>query len=201
MRMPAAFIAGSLVPLGFVASPKVSPEDGAVVRRVKLTHYLLATLAICSELQSIMWATIAANKLTEASHAPAAGVMQLLERDYQLEWIGCNVTFMIGLIGLAACLSTFAFVGFGGARRVALCFMAASMSMMVSIINTGISKGDGQGFGFGGNFFDLVVLYHRLLMARALGGHGFFCIASLLLYAATAALGVRELLRTGKEHA
>ena len=76
MRAPAALLAGAVVPIGFMASPKIVPEDprwlvtclrlSAVSRvlvhrmktcdlakkRVKRMHYVIASVAICCFLDS-----------------------------------------------------------------------------------------------------------------------------------------------------
>ena len=50
-----------------------------------------------------MYSTVAVNSLTEAAHLPAEGVHELIGRDYELEWLGCNVCFYNALLfGLAA---------------------------------------------------------------------------------------------------
>jgi len=195
MRGPASFLAGSMVPLGFFAAPKVSEGDSPTMKRVKRLHFVIATITIACELLTVMWSTVAVNKLTEAAALPAESVMQLLSRDYELEWIGCNVNFMIGLLGFASCLVTFAFTSFGPAKHFVSLFMSASFCLMMSIINDGVAKGDGGDFSFAGNFAGLLMRYVQLLITRIWKSPGICSVASVALFTASVTCAVKMLLR------
>ena len=65
MRIPAALVAGAVIPLGFVAAPQLEKgKEGTVQRLVKIVHALLGILTLSMELITIVWSTISVNKLT-----------------------------------------------------------------------------------------------------------------------------------------
>jgi len=195
MRMPASFLAGAMVPMGFAAAPTISKEDSLMMKHAKSFHYIMATVTISCELLTVMWSTVAVNKLTESTVDSAPSVIHLLNRDYELEWIGCNVNFMIGLLGFASCLVSKAFISFGPAKKFISCFVAASVCLMLNIINVGVAQGNGSDFQFGNNFGDLVKRYIVLLFAHAVNKPGIFSISSVLLYCVSAAFALKRLLR------
>jgi hypothetical protein len=89
MRMPAAFLASLILSLTFgmkLPSSKNEKND----RRYALLNTFVGTISLLSELNAIVQASVAVNKLTETLPAPAASVLALLQRDYQLAWLGTN---------------------------------------------------------------------------------------------------------------
>ncbi|CAE7725483.1 hypothetical protein AK812_SmicGene26168 [Symbiodinium microadriaticum] len=177
MRAPAALLAGAVVPIGFMASPKIVPDDPRWLKRVKRMHYVIASVAICCHLTTVVWSTITVNKLNERSPPPAGSLMQLLKQYYELPWIGCNVNFIMGLLAFACLLVTFSLASVSAASynlvcRPVACTVAAAICLMISIVNDGVSQGDGAegGLRFGSNMLMLFVRYVSLLAAHALKG-------------------------------
>lgn len=172
LRVPAAVIAGAAIPLGFAAAPKPDRYDTRMKRFLKVVHLLLALVTIGTELMTILWSTVSLNKLAEVAVAPSNGVMELLARDFELQWLGCNVHFFLGLCSLAAMTGFNVLINFGAALgRIGAFSSGAGVFMMISILNDGIAQGDGTGARFGMNVFSIVRRYLQLLFARAARGH------------------------------
>jgi len=98
--------------------------------------------------------------------------MQFLQRDYELPWIGCNVNFILGLLTFAGLLVTFSLATHGPVCKPVACTVAAAICLMVSIVNDGVSQGDGVvgGVRFGSNMASLFARYICLLAKHALKG-------------------------------
>ncbi|CAE7359594.1 ISPF [Symbiodinium natans] len=175
MRGPAALLAGAVVPIGFAASPKITSEDPPWLKRVKRLHYVIASVAICCHLTTVVWSTITVNKLNETTPPQVGSLMQLLKQYYELQWIGCNVNFIMGLLAFACLLVTFSLASVSPAShglvcKPVACTVAAAICFMVSIVNDGVSQGDGGGVRFGSNMFFLFARYVTLLATHALKG-------------------------------
>lgn len=117
VRGIAVFIMGAAVPLGFFALPRFESGDTLKVAQARRLHYLVATVSICCQLVAIWFATVAVNKLTQTRSMPAASVGDVLVRDYKMAWLGCIVSFLLGLFGFTVNLVTFAIVSFGAAGK------------------------------------------------------------------------------------
>jgi len=78
MRAPATIIASSIVPIGFLAPIPVEDPSGEPESRFRKTlrvlYTVVAVFSLSSEVLSVVWATTAANKLTEAQALPAETV-------------------------------------------------------------------------------------------------------------------------------
>ena len=82
-----SFASLGMIPLGFVGAPRLTESDGPDLRRLKVLYLLVSVFALISELVSMVWCTVAVNKLSEATSEPASSVVVLLERDYELAWL------------------------------------------------------------------------------------------------------------------
>lgn len=182
MRAPAALLAGGIVPLGFFAAPKIEPTDSVAHKWVKRIHYLVASIGICCELIAVVWSTVAVNKLNEAASNPSLSLMELLQRDYELPWIGCNVNFILGLMAFASLLVSYSYVSFGAVSRPITCTVCAAECLMISIVNDGVVQGDGRegGVRFGCNLFSLIKRYGVLLVTHAAHGNRFTLLLAFL---------------------
>lgn len=180
MRAPAALLAGAIVPLGFFAAPKLEKDDSPREKFVKRLHYLVASIGICCELIAVVWSTVAVNKLNEAAVHPSMSLMELLQRDYELPWIGCNVHFIVGLMAFASLLVSYAYVSFGAVSKPIACVVCAAECLMISVVNDGVVQGDGRegGVRFGCNLFSLIKRYGFLLITHAVHGHRLTLLAS-----------------------
>ena len=69
----------------------------------------LAVFTLSTELVTIVYATIAVNKLREAPAAPTRTLFELLERDYEMGWLGVNVHFFSGLISIVSAFAVRAY--------------------------------------------------------------------------------------------
>ena len=183
MRVPAALIAGAVIPFGFAAMPKPTPGEARGRRLAKITSALLASFTLATELITIVYATVAVNKLREVTSEPSSSLMDLLRRDYEMGWLGVNVHFFAGLMSLAVMSSISVWLNFGmRVGRAAAFGASAAVCLMIAIVNNGISQGDGTGdFRFGGNLLTLTIRYLTLL-AR----NGFYNGPRFLLWAALA---------------
>ena len=77
MRVPAALVAGSIVPLVSFAGPRHSAEDDPFTSIVKRLHFGVALAAFCSGLLSVTYATVAVNSLTESNVTVAQSVVEV----------------------------------------------------------------------------------------------------------------------------
>lgn len=190
MRVPAALIAGAILPVGFAAAAKPVRNEDAAIRVIKIFGAFLAIFTLSSELITVVYSTIAVNKLKELPHEPASSVTVLLARDYEMEWLGVNVHFFGGLISLASVTSLFVWLNLGARVGKAAALAAASaVSLMLAVVNNGIAKGDGSGSRFGSNLLGLTVRYLVLLVHNGLwrGPRALLLCSIALALAATVA--------------
>lgn len=183
---PASMIAGGLVPLGFLAE-KIS-GDGKNKNRLQTIYFLIAVFSLANELMAIMYATVASNKLTETVVAPAASVFALLQRDYELSWIGTNVHFMTGLFGFMAMIGIRAYAFLPKSIHLPAAGIAGSFFLaMLSVVNRGIAEGNRQGQVFGCSIFSLMMRYVGLLFNQSFTrGHPLAILAGILGLGSTA---------------
>mmetsp|Transcript_158347 Transcript_158347/g.485158 ORF Transcript_158347/g.485158 Transcript_158347/m.485158 type:complete len:307 (-) Transcript_158347:302-1222(-) len=200
LQRSATFAAGVTVPLGF-SGPQLSKEDSRRIARLKHVHYLISTATLCCHLIAIVYATIAVNKLTEVVVRPSSSVMELLVRDYHLAWVGCNVHFIAGLLGMAATLITTAQMMFGPAARPASCMVFSVMLQMMAAANAGIGQGEGLQGGqkFATNFPHLVLVYLRLLLTQTVSSWSILTVASAIAGAVSLLLTVSLLSRSASD--
>jgi hypothetical protein len=175
MRVPAALVNGAAVGSAFALVP--TPGDPAPIAVFKRVHTLLAIATIASELNAVVTATVAINKLSEVESEPTSSVVSLLlSEGYELPWVAVNVQFFAGLFGLAAmvlirALATMAAVPSVG--RISACLMASAVLLMASVVNDGVAKtgvvpnGPTRQLPFGGTLFALTYRYMQLLWMRA----------------------------------
>jgi len=192
MVTPASIIAGALVPLGYIVplpSPRAEGEPVFVAILRKL-HLVIATASLCSELLSVMWATVAVNKLTEAAVAPAISTWALIQRDFQLPWLAVNAHFVLGMLGFMSMIATRAYLSAAGTPfgLGAAGFASSGLLLMMSVVNRGVASGGGEGQRYGGSALALVARYAVLLLRQALFHVGPLEILSILL--GCASLGV-----------
>lgn len=192
MRVPAALFVGAVLPLSF-GFPMPLTNSTRVNVAARRANIVLGVSALMSELVALTYSTVALNKLTEVAHAPAASVMALLHRDYERQWLGCNVFFLLGLFGIAT------MVGMRGALALGVkfgalpaCVCASAIMLMTSIVNDGVRQGDGtaDGVRFGASMLSLIFRYGRLLCAHAWHSGGPLAIASIVSAFAAGALMV-----------
>lgn len=76
MKLPASILAGALVPLGMMAPLPIKgkEQESKVQKRLRRLYYVTAVFSLVSQLVSVMWATVAVNKLIETKIDPAASV-------------------------------------------------------------------------------------------------------------------------------
>lgn len=177
---PSAMLAGGLVPLGFLAGP--IPDHTPALQKLRRVYYVLSIASLSNELLAITYATVASNKLTEVAAAPAASVFALIKRDYELQWVGCNVHFLGGLLGFVGMVLIRAYALFPAAlNRSAAGIGGAALLAMVSVVNAGVAQGDGRGGAFGGNVVSLGMRYLWLLVRNVWQTKGVVALAALLL--------------------
>jgi len=176
---PAAMLSGGLVPLGFLADP--IPDHTPILHKLKCVYYFLSVASLANNLVAIMYATVACNKLTETVVTVAApSAFALIKRDYELAWVGCNVHFMGGLFGFVGMILIRAYTLFPESLNQAAAGLGgAALLTMLSIVNVGISQGDGAGHVFGGNLLTLSVRYLWLLSKNVFQSKGLVAFAAL----------------------
>jgi hypothetical protein len=143
---------------------------------------------------AIVYATVAANKLTETTVAPAASVFALIQRDYELPWIAANVHLMFGLFGFLSMIGLRAYAIYPKKlNHAAAGFAGASLLGMCSVVNRGVSAGDASGRSFGSSIFSLVTRYGILLAQQLKNTGGIMFMTGIALGIISTALAVRAI--------
>jgi hypothetical protein len=170
MRVPAALIAGSLVPIGILSPPQIHENDSPITRMAKKANLLLAIISLMNEILAVTYSSIAINKLVEISSPGTSGVAELIAQTHLLAWVGTNVHFLLGLIGFSIVTGSKAyFSGFGTAvGRAAMGWSVAVFLQIVSVINRGISMDESAKFA--SSFHTLIFKYFKLLLQETRGG-------------------------------
>ena len=174
MRIPAALVAGAIVPLASFAGTRYDATDTPVLVLLKQLHYFLSAWVLSCALMSCVYATVAVNSLTEATHEPVENVRELLSRDYELEWLGCNVCFFAALFGLGATVGLSGYIYLGPPTLVPVtCMLASMLFLMLSVIKRGVERtglyaGWGVERALGPSFTMLAARYVRLMVVSGL---------------------------------
>ena len=177
---PAAMLVGGLVPLGFLAGPL--PGDSMVHKRLKSLYHMLSVFSLANQLTAIVYATVACNKLTETVVAPAASVFALLQRDYELQWLGVNVHFLAGLLGFMSMICLRAYTLFPKKQKGPATGLAVSALLgMFSIVNRGVAEGNRAGQVFACSIPSLCTRYILLLVKQIQSTGGIMAISALAL--------------------
>lgn len=177
MRVPAALVVGAIVPLVSFAGPRADPSDSPQIVFAKQLHFIVAITSLMNALLAVMYATVSFNTLSESHPAPAETVAEVLQRDYELAWLGCNVCFYLGLFGLALTCAINGYIALG--MRIVLptaCLLGASMLLMISIVNGAVDQNGALALSwgferwFGESILALCARYARLLLRTAVYG-------------------------------
>lgn len=174
MRVPSALVAGSIVPLVSFAGPRVAAADMGLTVLLKKLHFFVAAFSLFSSLTACLYATVAFNTLTERHPEPAETVAEVLQRDYELSWVGCNVCFYLALVGLVVtvCISGLLALGLGILVPTA-CLFGSVVLLWLAVVNNAVDNegllARGWGFErfFGESVVTLCVRYVRLLLRAA----------------------------------
>lgn len=185
IRVPAALVAGAGITLGYAAAPKLVESDLPFTASLKILNALLAIFCLGTELIAVLWSTIEVNKLQEITLAPTRSLIELLERDFDLSWVGANVHFIIGIFMMPAMAAINIWVNFGPELgKIAALGSLTTVLFMASIVNEGVARGAGE-TRLAGSFFFLVLRYLKLLVGDALGKRRILLCAALASGAAT----------------
>ncbi|KAG8464569.1 hypothetical protein KFE25_009937 [Diacronema lutheri] len=200
VRLPASFFAGALMPLTFGFSLP-STNSSKLDSTLKHANVLVGVISLFAEIVAVVHATVAVNKLTEAGALPSESVLALLQRDYELAWLGTNVQFIIGLLGAAAMIGLRAVLAMGVSwATVPATLTVSAVLFMMSLVNEGIQDDAEDSFGrisFANNFPGLLLRYARLIIRHARLTGGGLLIVSLALGVLGVGLGVFQLARRG----
>mmetsp|Transcript_29565 Transcript_29565/g.95466 ORF Transcript_29565/g.95466 Transcript_29565/m.95466 type:complete len:276 (-) Transcript_29565:719-1546(-) len=172
MITPASILAGSLVPLGYLAplpppTRQPEPAHAALLRKI---HLVIATASLCSELLAVTWATVAVNKLVEMPVSPAVSAWALIQRDFELQWMAVNAHFVLGMLGFMSMVAARAYLTAIGTpyALAASGFALSGLLLMLSVVNRGVASGGGNGMRFGSSVLALVFRYAVLLLKQAM---------------------------------
>ena len=195
MNFPASIIAGAIIPLGYVAPLSIESEPGDSIweKRARRMYQVLSVVTLTTELLAVMWATVAANQLTENTFLPANSVWHLIRRDFELEWAAVNAHFVVGMFGFLGMIGTRAyFIAKRGALgKSSLGVALSGLALMVSIVNRGVAAGGGTtGMRFGGTVLALGKRYATLLVSRAFSLKTFGILECVSVTALVVSLGV-----------
>lgn len=173
MKLPATIIAGAIVPLGLLNPlPLRNPDgekEGKITVAMRQLYSIAAIISLTCELSSVMYATVAVNKLIETNVAPASSVWDLIQRDYNLPWAATNANFVLGMYSFMFMIGCRVYVQAGqgllGRGLAGLAF--SGLMLMVSVVNRGVASGSGDGLSYGGNVAHLIGNYFILLVRQA----------------------------------
>jgi hypothetical protein len=185
---PASMLTGGLVPLGFGIPPL--PKEHP---RLKSVYSLVAVLSVANVILAIIYGTVSRNKLVEVPPEVASSVFELIRRDYELPWIGMNIHFIGSLCGFLIMIAIRAYILFpDNIRYAATGIVGSVLFLALSIIDRGISQGDGSGHQFGSGVIPLLARYVCLLWKEMVSSRsGPVEIGALLLFIGSVALAVR----------
>lgn len=171
MKLPASIIGGAMIPIGFAAPLKFEADEGDGKFAIFLRKFypFIAVLSLCSELLSVMWATVAVNQLTENEVAAASSVWALIHRDFALPWAATNAHFVMGMLGFIWVISSrvYFIAAKGGLGASAAGMAMSAMMLITSIVNRGVAAGGGGNMRFGGSILALLRTYTCLLLKRS----------------------------------
>jgi len=206
MRGPASMIAGSIVPLGFLAKLPIAADgqvEGWFARTLRRMYVLVTVASLTNVLLSVMYSTVASNQLTETVVAPAASVWALIQRDFNLAWLGTNAHFVAGIFGFMWMVGTRAYLSVTVSGQP--CMVAASavgmavagLLLMVSVVNRGVAAGGGGEMTYGNNFLALISKYIALLLKQATSFKTFgpLQLAAVVIASVSTVVGVTAAIR------
>jgi len=173
MRTPAALIGGAIVPLGLLTAPALIEGEPKRIQLFKKANLLLAIASLLSEILAITYSTVAINKLAEVQFPLTVGVSELIAKNFEMAWIGTNVHFLLGMFGFGLLVGNKAYFLYGEKiGKIAGCWSVAAFLQCSSIVNRGISMGNGGDVGdvgsrFASNLFTLSLRYVGLVVSKA----------------------------------
>ena len=187
VRLPASILAGALVPLGFGF---VLPVDGpafepATRRWLIRLHRLVAIVSYACLLTCIVYSSVSINSLVEVGHAPSTSVIELIRREYELQWLATNVTFQLGLCGTLLLVAIRALLTWELAEgQVAAGFCGAALLLMASVVDDQVKLG-----GYSDDLLHLVGRSGGMIVDYATSSRSPLLCAALVLGAASTAAG------------
>lgn len=188
MKTPTTLLIGAMVPIGLLQPLESKPPENGrrenrLERTIRRAYPLVAILSLLSELVSVIWATVAVNKLTETAIAPASSVWDLLQRDFDLPWSAVNAHFFMGMLGFAFMIGTKAYFQSNGGligQSIASVVMSGLL-LMISIVNRGVARGSGDGMRYGSSVLHLIGHYCVKLFKQATNRNNFGLFESMAI--------------------
>lgn len=187
VRLPASILAGALVPLGFGF---VLPADGpafepATRRSLIRMHRLVAIVSYACLLTCIVYSSVSINALVEVGHAPSTSVIDLIRREYELQWLATNVTFLLGLCGTLVMVAIRALLTWELVEgQVAVGFCGAALLLMASVVDDQVKLG-----GYSDDLLHLVARSGGMIFDLAASSRSPLLCAALALGAASSVAG------------
>jgi hypothetical protein len=173
MRTPAAMLTGGLVGVGVMSATPPQQDDTKCIKRLKKAHIMLGVASLLSEIMAVTYASIAINKLVEVPSPATAGVAELIQQHHELAWLGTNIHFLFGMMGFGLLIGNRVYLTFGNPiGQLALGLSVAFFLQALSVVNTGIAMGSGEGVNsrFASNLFFLSCRYISVAVQSATGG-------------------------------
>ena len=188
MIVPTTVLAGAMMPMAFTGGISFLPSKAEAATEANVTKLLrklfpvISILTFASLLLSVVWASVARNRLTESDIRLATSVWDLLSTDLALEWTAVNCHFVVGLIGFmtTTAVKLFFLAGKGKAGAAAAGVAGSASLLVLAVINRGVEIGGGGGVGgssieatcapvrYGGNVIALLTRFVTLFWKRAL---------------------------------
>ena len=156
LRTPSALLAGMAVPLGLLSpQPPLPPppeatdaeiDAGIRALRTHRVHLFLATATVLNHLLSMTYSTVAINNLAGIRLPATASAGELISVHFEQSWLGANVHFLAGLVGVLGLLVTRSLLVyppiFGTAyAKVAAAWPLAAVLFAVGVVDRGIALG------------------------------------------------------------
>jgi len=179
MRLAALFPAGATFGSAFAMLP--STTDAFLPSMLKRLHLIVAIASVCNSLVAVAMSTVAINRLAFRQAPLTANLAELLKREYDFLWCGCNAHFTFSLVGLLAMVGIRSYAAFScpyygriGALTVftALVFMTSIICEMLPEDEEGREVSVAR---------DALVRYPTLMVERMRRGSHLTTLAALLV--------------------
>mmetsp|Transcript_47310 Transcript_47310/g.106327 ORF Transcript_47310/g.106327 Transcript_47310/m.106327 type:complete len:270 (+) Transcript_47310:61-870(+) len=108
MRTPAALLAGAA--FGGAFGLPLSGDDTPWVGAMKRLYVVLGCGSLCSELLAVMLSTLAINRLSAQTFQLHPSSTALLTSEMEMEWVGTQFNFTLGLVLLFGSIACRAFL-------------------------------------------------------------------------------------------
>lgn len=178
LRLAALFPAGATFGAAFAMMPSAS--DAITLGLFKRLHLLIAVASVCNAMIAVTMSTVAINRLALSPSVPATSLKELLRRDFDFLWAGCNVHFLAAICGLATMLAIRSYAAFPCPHfgRTGAFGVLGGLALICSVVLTDDECSDEPGMQSG--LTEFIGRYPNLLWRRMRQGNVWTIVSALL---------------------